>query len=460
VQEASRSLQFADESLGCDEKRRQLERILGSQAFLTSRQLRRFLKFVANTAIEGRAEDIKEYTIGTDVFGRAHFDPRVDTLVRTQACRLRLRLKDYYRVEGVSDDVLIDIPKGHYVPHFTRRGRSDPTASQPLKALAASDKPELEKVRTGSVVLPPRRRLLLILAGAVIIFGLLAVGLRWPWRVVSSSRAGAAPDRLVAQLWSGFVGDQAPPIISYSNLTSLMNSVGDRLRYRGLDTMPVGTKVPMPLADPVVSDRRLLKYMGPVFFDDTITGTGEVMAAASLARVFTQLGTQVLVKRSLLLSPADLKLHDVIFLGSPPVNRLLGETAPDGIVFAFVGGTGSSPEMIVNRHPNPSESANYMVERDIRSGALLADYAVVSVMPGIAPNRKIAVLAGINTQGTQAAADFSTSASGIAQIIHHLGVKAANGGGTLPHYFQVVLRVRIAEGDVLGVQYVTGRVIG
>ncbi len=56
------------------------------------------------------------------MFGRsADFDSSVDTIVRTQAYRLRLKLNEYYLSEGAADPIAIEIPKGHYVPSFHRR---------------------------------------------------------------------------------------------------------------------------------------------------------------------------------------------------------------------------------------------------------------------------------------------------------------------------------------------------
>lgn len=77
----------------------------------------------------------------------------------------------------------------------------------------------------------------------------------------------------------------------------------------------------------------------------------------------------------------------------------------------------------------------------------------------MASGRRIAVLAGITTEGAQAAAEFATSQDGIAQIASHLGVRDKNGKPALPMYFQALLRVEIAKGDVLRIEYVTGRVI-
>lgn len=78
-----------------------------------------FLKFVVDATLRGEAAHLKETTIGVAVFGRSpDYDPKVDTVVRSHAWRLRSKLKKYYASEGRSDRIVIDIPLGHYVPVF------------------------------------------------------------------------------------------------------------------------------------------------------------------------------------------------------------------------------------------------------------------------------------------------------------------------------------------------------
>ena len=97
----------------------QLKRILGSKAFQPVERLRRFLEFVVQETAAGRGEQLKEFLVGIEVFGKeGSFDPRNDPIVRVQARRLRARLARYYREEGQSDDLLIDLPKGGYAPTF------------------------------------------------------------------------------------------------------------------------------------------------------------------------------------------------------------------------------------------------------------------------------------------------------------------------------------------------------
>ena len=99
-----------------------LDRIRHSQTMRSCPRLIQLLTFVVEATLKGEAGHLKETTIGVFVFGRTpDYDPKVDTIVRAQARRLRAKLKDYYKSEGSLDPVLIEIPVGRYIPTFSQR---------------------------------------------------------------------------------------------------------------------------------------------------------------------------------------------------------------------------------------------------------------------------------------------------------------------------------------------------
>ncbi len=101
----------------------QLQKILLSSIFRGSRRDSSFLEFIVRKALTGEVDNLKEYLIGLEVFGRkADFDPGTDPVVRSQARRLRTRLEKYYSTIGRTDPIHIEIPKGTYVPLFLRNG--------------------------------------------------------------------------------------------------------------------------------------------------------------------------------------------------------------------------------------------------------------------------------------------------------------------------------------------------
>jgi hypothetical protein len=102
-----------------DTVRAQLEKICASTRFVNSHKLTQFLRLVVEESLAGRGSQIKEYSIGVEVYNRpSGYDPRVDATVRVEASKLRKRLSDYYAGEGQGDPILIKIPKGHYAPVF------------------------------------------------------------------------------------------------------------------------------------------------------------------------------------------------------------------------------------------------------------------------------------------------------------------------------------------------------
>ena len=107
------------------EIRSELELILRSRAFAQSHRIRRFLEFVVEEHLLGQPQRLKEYVIGLEVFDRREaFDPRVDSIVRVEARRLRNKLEEYYRTEGREDPVLVLLRKGSYIPFFEYRTNS------------------------------------------------------------------------------------------------------------------------------------------------------------------------------------------------------------------------------------------------------------------------------------------------------------------------------------------------
>ena len=115
--------------------RKQLDRVLSSPGFARNERLSRFLRFIVQQVLDGKAGEIKESLVGIEVFGRAPgYDTRSDSVVRTEAAKLRARLAEYYAGEGASDPVTIELPKGGYTPVFHERNAAleiAPVASEP-----------------------------------------------------------------------------------------------------------------------------------------------------------------------------------------------------------------------------------------------------------------------------------------------------------------------------------------
>ena len=110
------------EPVSVDAIRQALDKILASAGFATSERLSRFLRFAVEEHLNGQTDKLKESFLGVELFGRKpSYDPRIDGVVRTEAVKLRARLKQYYDSDGRDDELIIDMPKGGYVPAFRLR---------------------------------------------------------------------------------------------------------------------------------------------------------------------------------------------------------------------------------------------------------------------------------------------------------------------------------------------------
>lgn len=115
-------------AIGPEAVRKELDRVLASPGFSRNERLSRFLRFTVERHLEGRDQDLKESVIAIEVFGRKpDYDPKQDSIVRSEAARLRSRLIEYFAGQGSKDCVVIELPKGGYIPAI-RSGRPDPVA--------------------------------------------------------------------------------------------------------------------------------------------------------------------------------------------------------------------------------------------------------------------------------------------------------------------------------------------
>lgn len=110
------------------EVRAEVDRILASKGFVSAGRLSRLLRYAVDKTIAGEADQLKEYAVGVEVFDRdANYDPRLDSIVRVEAGRLRSRLEEYYSGEGATSPIRISLPRGGYVAQFARRDDDGPS---------------------------------------------------------------------------------------------------------------------------------------------------------------------------------------------------------------------------------------------------------------------------------------------------------------------------------------------
>ena len=119
----------------------QLAKILESRVFEMSERMQRFLRFIVEMTLAGKQSEIGEYNLGLEVYDRtAEFDPRLNSIVRVDAARLRSKLREYYETEGRDDVIRIEIPKGKYIPVLTHVKPGRPSEQESASVARRSGK--------------------------------------------------------------------------------------------------------------------------------------------------------------------------------------------------------------------------------------------------------------------------------------------------------------------------------
>src|ERR1700760_3494708 len=116
----------------------QLDRLLANVHFSNSKRFPSFLRFIVHEELEGRGDQLKERTVGMEVFSRdASYDPTSDPIVRVTAAEIRKRIAQYYQEPGHAGELRISLPPGSYIPHFD----SPSTDAAPLPPLEVHASP-------------------------------------------------------------------------------------------------------------------------------------------------------------------------------------------------------------------------------------------------------------------------------------------------------------------------------
>jgi hypothetical protein len=170
----------------------QLERLLGNVHFSNSKRFPSFLRFIVREELEGRGDQLKERTLGIEVFGRdAGYDTTSDPIVRVTAAEIRKRIAQYYQESGHADEMRISLPPGSYIPHFVwphAELAAEPAGTpkhgfenEPHFISQPKTDPSVESVNIGKPASPPcGARSWLVIAGAAVLAGMIAIT-GWLW---------------------------------------------------------------------------------------------------------------------------------------------------------------------------------------------------------------------------------------------------------------------------------------
>ncbi|MGQ9917848.1 MAG: hypothetical protein ACUVS7_10565 [Bryobacteraceae bacterium] len=382
-----------------DGPRSQIARILASQAFQRADALKRLLAYLAEKTLTGEAADLKEYSIGVDVFGKPpDYDPQKDASVRIQAGKLRQKLEEYYRGEGANDPVVVEFPKGHFLLRFTRR-------PEPAQAHG----------RTGlsSWWLVPA------VAG-----GFLAGLLAFLW--LGALRLPPLTEEQRA-IWGPLIDGKRPVLLCLGTPLFIKDSRGF---YRSPRVNRWEEAADSPdllwLRPQILADRAV-----PVHI---YTGVGDAIAAVEVARLLFAAGARFSVRRSSAVSWEELLHNHIVFLGPPKHTPRLNEI-PVRLDLVMEG------RRIHNLRPRDGESEWLEGNWPENSPHVLDDYALISRVPGVHGRSRYLILSASSTEGTAAAALFVTDPRFSAELVN----KVSGGARKLPDSFQVVIHARFRE---------------
>jgi hypothetical protein len=403
------SHQSKADSAASTAQREQIDRILVSTAFSGRDSLKRLLSYLAERTIEGSAGDLKEYTIGVEVFHKPDgYDPQQDGSVRQHVGKLRQKIEEYYRSDGTADPIRVDLPKRQFRLEFQE-------SRQPQ---AVPGRPTARWIAIACILL------------------LLPIA----YWLGSRQRAATELDPAVRLLWSPFLDSPRPTVICLGTPLFLRNR-SFRVRDSHLNT-----------TDTPEAQARIQELQGKLGVDSFVptfdyTGIGEAYAAFDIARIFGGARRESSLTRANVLSWNDIRGENVIFLGPPKFNPHVAAIT-DSLELMV------KDSQVINTHPRTGELASYGRVSDSNRDAA-EDHVLIDRLPGIGPSDRILILEGGSTSSNWAAADYLTHPATARDLVARIKLP----DGSLPPFFQVLLHVKYRASVPTRTDFVTFRQI-
>ena len=401
-----------------DAERQQIERILQSKAFRGSEVQRSLLAYLGEKSLTGDADSLKEYTVGLDALGKPEsYDPRHDSVVRVHVARLRTKLGEYYRTEGVADPIRVDLPKGGFKVIFESR-------------------PAVPEASAVGPVVPSRRNreLVLLAALAVVAAAAIFLGFRL-WRAQREIAAAPAWTPEIQQLWGPILASDRPLVVCIAaRLMVRVPGVGF-VRDPSLDEWSELSKAK--------GIETLKEKMGApaVYPSYGFSSIGTASGAFLLGKFLAPHRDSVVLLRSDQLSWPEITENNVVFLGSPSGTRQM-ESLPMSQQII------TEPDGIRNLNPQPGEPAFIP---DQVSGEHVGEdsHAVITDMPGIYGRGEILILSGNQLTSVIAGVQAVTDPILARMLVSRLRAPT----GRMPRYYQVVLSVHSKDNFPIEITY-------
>ena len=432
------SLKVDDPGLANDWRWGLVKRVSDAPQFRNSPRLRDFLLFACNRALQDRPDDLREQQIGCAVFGRRpEYNTSEDNIVRVEARKLRVRLEEYFTSEGRAEPVLIEIPKGGYVPIFTPRtiapeAMASPTAPAPLDSLPETATP---RRRLWALAQPA---LILVLASTSI-----WLGNREFARRTSATDAPVAAARDV--VWSTLFNDQHETTIvcADSTLVLLQNFIRRPISLEDY----LSPTYPSLFSTLKASD-------GSAFLltNKQYTSMADVRLVAKITQLNRSFSSRTSVRSARMMQLADFKSGNFVLLGSKRAIPWV-ELFESQLNFLFQYDETRRVAVIRNRSPRPGERTEYI---NGNIGAPGDAFSFVAFVPNLTYTGHVLIIAGSSMEGTEAAGEYLLNPTFSSGLLKVLGFQPKS----RPRSFEVLLRSSTMAGswkDSEIVAYRTGR---
>lgn len=351
------------------------QRIAGSALFQRSVRLKALLLFVAERALVRPGEALNEYQIGCAVFERpVEYSPSEDNIVRVQARHLRARLEEYFENEGKSEALILEIPKGGYLPVFRAREEA------------------VREVVAAPVVAPEGRGQARVWMGVAMVAAALAGWFGHSF-VKGTGGKGEASWMLAALFEKQAVVRLVAPDSSFGLLQGFLGrnlSLNDYL----LPGYP-GELIASGFASEALRERARSVASRPY------TTYGNLLIAGKASALAERQGWKLSLEYSRQLAARDLEKGNLILVGSPQTNPWVSLFEKEGNFQSFHD-LGMKRGGIRNVQPRAGEAREYVTEP--RHGYSGEAYALVGLH--LKRGARVLTLAGTNMEGTEAAWEF------------------------------------------------------
>jgi hypothetical protein len=361
--------------------REQLNRLLAHPLFANSRRYPALLAYVVEQTLLGHASDLKERTIGVEVFAKdPSYDANADPVVRITAKEVRSRLKQYYYEFSQPGELVIDLPTGSYIPVFRDTERlPEPVLEESIEAATAPEPaPAQPLIPSGQTrlwrlrwLIPAGAALLAVLAGTA---GLLA-GIRF------KREPPPPPPSNIDRFWAPVTGSGNPTTFCLGEPAKNID-VG---AINNFDT-PVSNSRPEPLYF-------RLHYSGNLALADVITLTRTVAALASRHKSFRVLPASEA-------SFGQLREGPIVLIGA--FDNIWTLRVTQKLRFGFESKDGVA--LLVDR--NSPNKTTWATAWDLPYQKLSRDYAIVARIHDKTTGQPVIIAAGISEEGTEAAGEI------------------------------------------------------